>query len=139
MTFLLDTNVISEFSRHRPASQVVGWVRGIDFRQTYLSVVTVAEVRRGIVSAKDPLQRTKLVDWFEGNILPLYRDLVLPMDVEVAEVTGQIIGGCDQRGRPIEHFDAVIAATAQVHNLTLVTRNTKDFEAWGGPVFDPWA
>jgi toxin FitB len=139
LRFLLDTNVISELSRREPAYKVTQWFDGLELHQTFLSVVSVSEIRRGISLSRSADYQLHLTRWFEGVVLPEYRDRVLVMDIDVADVSGDIVAKCQRLGRPIEPFDAVIAATAEVHGLTLVTRNTKDFEAWGGPVFDPWA
>ena len=139
MRFLLDTNVISELSRRQPAYQVTEWLEGLELHKTFLSVVSVSEIRRGIGLSRSSDYQLHLTHWFEGVVWPEYRDRILVMDIDVADVSGSIVAKCQRLGRPVEPFDAVIAATAEVHGLTLVTRNIKDFEVWGGPVFDPWA
>jgi predicted nucleic acid-binding protein len=112
-------------------------MKSVPLPETYLSVVTLAEIRRGITVARDPIRQQKLESWLAG-IRASYQDRVLPVDETIAELAGTLEGICQLVGRPAEPFDALIAATAQHHALTVVTRNVTDFEVWGGPVFNPW-
>ena len=138
MTFLLDTNVISEIGARKPDPQVVDWLRAQDIAGIFLSVITVAEIRRGIALSRDVEKRARLELWFEDQVLDAFDGRILPVDVAIADLCGQLVAERQRAGRPIEPFDAVIAATAEVHGLVLVTRNVRDFAGWGGRVFNPW-
>ena len=137
MSYLLDTNVLSEISRIQPDGTVAQWLRRQDIATTYLSVVTIAEISRGVTVAPDPIRRERLRAWFV-EIKAAYDERILSVDAQIAELCGEIEGRCRLAGRPAEPFDALIAATAEQHDLTIVTRNVSDFEVWGGPVFNPW-
>ena len=138
MSVLLDTNVVSELANQRPNDVVSNWLRSLKVNDAFLSVATVAEIRRGIVAAKSEPNRERLIRWYAGVLMPAFESRILPLDFTTAELAGIIGGRAQLAGRRMEAFDAVIAATAEVHGLTLVTRNVKDFEVWGGPMLNPW-
>ncbi len=126
MSFLLDTNVVSELVRPRPNPGLIEWLAGRDEDQIFLSVVTLAELRYGI--ARLP-----------GELLQRFEGRILPVDDDVALAWGDVTAECAAQGRPIEAMDGLVAATARVHGLELVTRNARDFEAALTSVHNPWA
>ena len=138
MTFILDTNVVSEIAARRPNPQVVGWLTARDVSETFLSVISIAEIRRGIALLLDVEKRIRLEFWFEAQVLGAFDGRILPVDRAIAELCGRFVAERQRTGRPIEPFDAMIAATAEVHGLILVTRNVRDFAGWGGRTFNPW-
>lgn len=139
MSFLLDTNVISEGAKPRPDAGVMDWLASIDEEQLHLSIVSLAELRHG-VERLDAGRRKAALDLWLTEQLPLrFDDRLLPVDAETADAWGRIVAAAQAVGRPIGAMDAFIAATAKRHQFTLVTRNVADFEATGIRLFNPWS
>ena len=138
MSFLLDTNVVSEWTRPRPNPGVVDWLAQVDEDTIYLSVVTFAELRHGIERLPAGKRRKELAEWLRVDLPLRFEQRILPVDAEVADAWGRMVARREILGRPIQAMDALIAATAQVHTLTLVTRNTADFEASLKTIANPW-
>ena len=139
MRFLLDTNVVSEWVRPRPAAGVVAWLADADEDRLYLSVLTVAELRHGIQRLAAGRRREQLGEWLDDDLLERFSGRVLSIDVAVANAWGVIVAERERLGRPIGAMDAFMAATARVHQLTLVTRNVADFAASVKTLVNPWA
>lgn len=137
MTFLLDTNVLSERTSVRPHAGVIAWTTTQAFDNLHVSVVTLAELRYGVEKLPAGAKRRRL-SAFVADVADGARGRLLPIDAEVALEWGRLRRRAEVSGRTMPSLDLWLAATAEVHQLTLVTRNTRDFEAWGGPVFDPW-
>jgi len=126
--YLLNTNIISELKKLDSGKihpQVQRWAYSINLMQTKISVVSIIEIRTGILSLarKDQAQAASLDNWFTNRLLPAYRTRTLSVDTEVALICAQLHIPAK---RPIN--DAYIAATAIAHNLTLVTCNVRDFQ-----------
>ena len=138
MKFLLDTNVVSEAMAARPAAQVLAWLSTQPEAAIHLSAATIAEIDYGISRLPEGHKRASLQTW-RDNVVAISRRRILPVDLAVASAWGRLRGRAEAARRTMSLIDALIAATAEVHDLTLVTRNTRDFEIWGGPVFNPWA
>jgi len=135
VSFLLDTNVVSELRRGPSANpSVVEWFDGQSARELFLSVVIVGEIRQGIeqIRSRDGRQAAALDRWLKG-LVQFYEDRVIDVDGDVAEAWGRIRA---RRSAPV--VDALIAATASVHDLTVATRNARDFEGLGVKVLNPW-
>ena len=139
MNSLIDTNVISEYMSARPDPAVIGFLRSLDFRSAFLSVITVSEIRFGVDRLPKGMRRRNLEHWLTWDLPLDFGDRVLLVHDGVAHAAGSLRARVLAAGRPMGVMDAFIAATAEVHGLTLVTRNVKDFEAWGGPVHSPWS
>jgi predicted nucleic acid-binding protein len=138
MSFLLDTNVVSEWVKPRPNPGVVTWLAEADEDSVFVSVITLAELRYGIERMPAGNRRKRLDDWL-CNELPLrFEDRVLPIDGATADTWGKLMARRHAVGRPISVTDAFIAATAEVHGLTLVTRNAADFGATLKEIINPW-
>ena len=133
MSWLLDTNVLSEARRRTPAA--VTWLRAVDPAALFISVITVGEIAKGIAqrARTDTVGAALLEAWLD-TLRTGYSDRILSIDQAIAVAWGRLMA---QRTRPV--LDALIAATARVHNLTLVTRNVRDFADCGVDLFDPWA
>jgi len=133
--YLLDTNVISELRKPRPDRHVKRWAGSVAASSLFLSAMTVLELETGVlrIERRDARQGVALRRWLEGSVLPAFAERVLAIDVAVAL-------RCARLHVPdrMAHGDALIAATALVHGLTLVTRNTDDFKAAGVPLINPW-
>jgi hypothetical protein len=137
LSFLLDTNVVSEPTRPRPALRVLQWLAARTADELFVSAGTVAEVRYGIEAIQDGARKRMLERWyaetFEGR-----PERIIPVGFEVADVWGRVRRRAEMAGRTMSVMDTLIAATAEAHGLTVATRNVRDFEVWGGPVLDPW-
>ncbi len=138
MSFLLDTNVVSELVKPRPDPGLVEWLAERDEDQVFLSVVTLAELRYGIARLPVGRRRRSLQEWLRGELLQRFDGRILPVDNDIALTWGDVTAECAAVGRPIEAMDALIAATARVRALELVTRNTRDFEAAQISIHNPW-
>jgi predicted nucleic acid-binding protein len=134
--YLLDTNVVSELRRPDRADRAVkAWIDGADQTSLFLSVVSVLELETGALrkSRNDPKQGALLKRWIESRIIPTFADRILAIDLAIARRCAALHVP-DPRGEG----DALIAATALVHGLTVVTRNVADFVPMGVEVFNPW-
>ncbi|MBV8190650.1 MAG: type II toxin-antitoxin system VapC family toxin [Alphaproteobacteria bacterium] len=138
MSFLLDTNVVSEWVKERPNSGVVSWLAEADEDRVYLSVVTLAELRHGIHRLADGRRRRRLDVWLSHELPLRFEGRLLPIDPPVADCWGEVVAQRETAGRPIGAMDAFIAATAKVHDLALVTRNESDFGSTVKEIVNPW-
>jgi len=110
---LLDTNILSEVTKPHPEGRVLEWLDGLDEDRCFISVVSIAEIRRGVALMNNGRKRVALA-W------------------------GDLMGDAKRNGRGMSSMDGLIAATAIAHDLTLATRNIKDFEGFGIELIDPW-
>jgi hypothetical protein len=138
VSFLLDTNVVSEWMKPRPNPGLIAWLEEVDEDRAFLSVVTLTELRYGIERLAAGKKRKQLEDWLEQQLPLRFDQRVLSIDSAVADACGKIVARRESVGRPIEAMDAFIAATAEVHALTLVTRNASDFERTVRSILNPW-
>ena len=138
MSFLLDTNVISEGARPRPDPGVMDWLASMDEAELFLSVVSLAELRHGVERLDDGRRRSALDHWLTNQLPARFEGRLLAVDAETASRWGRIVARTQAAGRPIGAMDAFLAATAEQHRFTLVTRNLSDFAATGIPLFNPW-
>jgi len=137
MSFLLDTNAVSEWVKPRPNPGLIAWMESTDEDRVFISVITLAELSYGVERLAVGARRRRLEEWL-GHELPLrFEGRILPVDTNVAEAWGKTVSRSEAAGRPIGAIDAFLAATAEVHRLTLVTRNVSDFPALSA-VLDPW-
>jgi predicted nucleic acid-binding protein len=136
--YLLDTNVPSEFSRDRPEPRVVAWLKAQPPTTLYLSAVTIGEIRKGLVVLPQGRRRFELEAWFHTDLLVWFRNRILPVTDSIADRWGVLEGQCQLKGTPLNTADGMIAATALEHDLTLVTRNVKDFAGLGVVLLNPW-
>lgn len=137
--FILDTNVLSELRKvgdGRADPKVVAWLSGIDAARIYLSAITVLEIELGIlrVDRRDPDQGARLRTWMDRHVMPEFADRILPVDASTALRCARL-----HVPDPRADRDAYIAATALVHGMTVVTRNTADFQPTGCLLLNPWA
>lgn len=137
--FLLDTNVISEYSRAKPPdANVKRWVDAQDEESLYLSALTFGEIRKGVTLLSPGNKRNALEKWLETDLRVRFENRVLPIDEETAELWGAMAGQGQMKGVILAIIDGLVAATAIHHDLTVVTRNVKDFTVWAVPVVNPW-
>ena len=136
--YLLDTNVLAELVKPVPNPAVVAWIDTHDERELYISVVTVGELLRGIAKHPHPIRQTQLAAWVNDQLVPRFGGRVWPLSLEVMRTWAGITVSCERIGRPLPAIDSLLAATAQHHGATLVTRNTRDFVHTGVPLYNPW-
>lgn len=136
--FLLDTNAISEPKRAHPDRGVVDWLSDQLLSDLHLSVITVGELRRGIVRL-EPGRRRDDLDYWLGELILRYGERILPVDLDVTERWAALAEANRAAGRASDMSDELIAATAHVHGLTVVTRNMRHFEPSGCRVLSPWS
>lgn len=136
MSYLIDTNVVSELRRKAPDNGVVAWFANRPAATLHLSVLTLGEIQKGIASVTDATRRQTLLDWLEIDLRTFFSGRILPVDAAVALRWGHLQG---KAGRPLPAIDSLLAATALEHDLILVTRNVKDFADLPVQVFNPWA
>ena len=105
----------------------------------FLSVVTIGEIRRGLVQLPQGRRRVELETWFHTDMLAWFRDRILPVTRSIADRWGMLDGLSQLRGTPLDMADGMIAATSLEHDLTLVSRNVRDFARLGIEVVNPWA
>lgn len=138
MKLLLDTNVLSEVTRPWPDTRVLDWLDGLDEDRSFISVVSIAEIRRGVALMDEGRKREALAEWLARDLPQRFEQRVLRVDEPVALAWGDLMGLAKRQGRGMSSMDGLIAATAIARKLTLATRNTRDFEGFGIELFDPW-
>jgi len=136
LSYMIDTNVLSELRRKSPNAGVVAWFTQRPPATLYLSVLTLGEIRKGIETVSDEVRRQALIDWLETDLPTFFTGRVLPVDEAVADRWGRLVAAA---GRPLPAIDSLLAATALEHDLVLVTRNVKDFAGLPVQIFNPWS
>lgn len=139
MSFLVDTNVVSEWVKPRPNPGVVAWLAGTDEDQVFLSVVTLAELRHGVERLAAGRRQKQLRAWLENDLPARFEGRVLSIDAAIADACGKLVAKSEAAGRSLEAMDAFLAATAEVHQLTLVTCNTRHFHSIWKALLNPWS
>jgi toxin FitB len=137
--WLLDTNVLSELRRPRPAPAVVAFVAAQPLDALYISSVTLAEIRFGIELLADAGRRAALNDWLTHKVRPMFAQRVLSVTEDIMFRWRLLVEDGRKAGHTFSQPDLIIAATGFEHGLTLVSRDTSDYERAGVPVFNPWA
>lgn len=137
LRYLLDTCVVSEFVKPRPAASVVGWLRSIEVDRAFLSVVTLGEVQMGISQRPASNRRTELEVWLSDGLLSQFGDRLLALDSDTMLTWGRLVAQQRQRGEPMGIMDSLIAATAIQHQMVLVTRSVADFRSTGISSLNP--
>jgi predicted nucleic acid-binding protein len=137
--FLLDTNVLSEFNRRgEPDPLVKQWLEAADTDSLYASVLTFGEIRLGVELLPPSKRRMQLEQWLDRDLPEWFEGRILPVDQAIADRWGLLRAQAQLKGRPLSVVDAVLAATALQHDLTIVSRNVSDFSVVGLAVLNPW-
>jgi predicted nucleic acid-binding protein len=136
--YLLDTNIPSELTRPRPEERVAAWLESADDGQLFFSVVSLGEIVKGVSLLAPGRKRNELEQWLETTLRPWFGARILSVDEAVARRWGVLTARLERKGRKLKVSDGMIAATALVHDLTIVTRNVKDFAGLEANVINPW-
>jgi len=137
--FLLDTVAVSEGIKPRPDRGLAAWLNEVDEDSTYLSVLTIGELQKGIARlAPRVSRRAELERWLTYDLIARFGRRVLAFDTNVARHWGTMVASALDRGIVLSVVDSQIAATASSHSLTIVTRNERHFQATGAATFNPW-
>jgi predicted nucleic acid-binding protein len=136
--FLLDTNVLSELRRPRPDANVVAFIATQPLDDLFVSIVTLAEIRFGIELVADISRRTELNDWLNHKVRPMFDQRILPVSENIMFKWRLLVEEGRKSGHTFSQPDLIIAATALEHGLTVVSRDTGDYEKSSAAVLDPW-
>ena len=139
MSFLLDTNVVSEWAKPQPNPGVVAWLHEADEDRLFISVVTLTELRYGIERLQAGARRQRLDRWLSHDLMLRFDGRILPVDGPVADACGKLLALREHVGRPMNAMDAMLAATAETRSFALVTRNAADFEKSVRSILNPWS
>ncbi|HHF7344532.1 TPA: type II toxin-antitoxin system VapC family toxin [Legionella feeleii] len=134
--YLLDTNIISELVKPKPNEKVMRRLQQKDSSMLFISVLTLGEIRKGINGITDPQKYGTISHFLEVQLPDYFEERILPIDQKIADMWGQVQSKL--KGHHLSAIDALIAATAIVHNLKLVTRNVKDFVHIPVEIINPW-
>ena len=137
MSYLLDTCVVSEPTKPRPAARVVAWLQEADPESLYISVLTFGELEKGIERLAESQRKRGYRLWLE-RVRGQAAHRVLTVDDPIASEWGRMLARAEKKGSPLPVIDALLAATAIVHGLTIVTRNDSDIARTGASILDPW-
>jgi predicted nucleic acid-binding protein len=138
LKWLLDTNVLSENVRPRPNRAVLTWIAERAPSEIAISIVTLAELQDGAATAPDEADRRKLTRWLDSMVVPFFADRVLHLTSETLVDWLRLTRRLEQKRVARKAPDLLIASTARVHNLIVVSRNVRDFADTGVIVYDPW-
>jgi toxin FitB len=138
VTYLLDTNVVSEWVKPRPNGNVIAWLAEASEDEIFISVCTIAELRFGVASMASGKRRDHLDEWLRSDLPARFDKRIVGIDLPIGDAWGDIQARAKRKARPIGPMDGLLAATAEVHGMTLVTRNTKHFEPIGVTLLNPW-
>jgi len=138
MSYLIDTCCISELVKKKPDPNVVKWFADQDELSMFLSVITFGELRKGIEKLPDSKKKKELNRWVKEDLKHRFKNRILYINMEEVNKWGEILATVEKNGKPLPAIDSLIAATALVHDFSIVTRNTKDMEDSGVVVTNPW-
>ena len=138
MSYLLDTCVLSELVKPRPNANLAKWIESREETRFYLSVLSFGELTKGITRLPAGAKQKRLQVWLDEDLAQRFSGRVMPIDQIVAAAWGELQARAEKRGRPMPVVDGLIAATAAVHSLAIVTRNTEDMAQSGVEILDPW-
>ena len=138
MSVLLDTNVLSETRRPKPDPRVIEWLDRLDEDRAFISVVTLAEIRRGVALMQRGRRRDALSIWLARDLIDRFARRILLVDEKTTFAWGDLMAEAKRRGLGLASMDGLIAATAIASGLTLVTRNVQDFRGLAVELPDPW-
>ena len=130
--------ILSGLIKKEPNPQVLLWLESQDETALHLSVLTIGELQKGISKLPEGPRKLELQAWVSNDLVARFEGRLLSIDVEVASTWGRLLGAAERQGKRLPVMDSLFAATAITHNLTVVTRNTRDLERCQAKVFNPW-
>jgi predicted nucleic acid-binding protein len=137
--FPIDTNVLSDYNRRGgPDASVRRWLETTDRQSQYVSILTLAEIQKGIELLAEGKRRAQLQQWLAEDLEAWFAGRVLPVDRRVAMRWASVVAQGARAGRPLPTVDSLIGATALAYDLVIATRNTKDFGGIGAATINPW-
>ena len=138
MNYLLDTCLLSELRKPEPDAGVVAWISDVNERRLFVSVLSLGEIQKGVAKLEDGRRKNNFQHWLEQDLLVRFEGRILSLDLDMLLEWGLISSAAESRGKPAPVIDALLAVTAITRNLTLVTRNVKDFASFPVKVLNPW-
>ncbi len=138
MNYLLDTCVLSEFTRRKPEPKVIHWMESIDEEMLFLSAITIGEIQRGIERLPESARKTELLVWLNNSLIKRFGGRILPLDAQAMLLWGSLTARMEASGQPMSVIDSLIVATALQHNLVIATRNVADYLPCGVQLINPW-
>ncbi len=138
MSYLIDTCCISELTKDQPDPNVNKWFSSHDEIEMYLSVITFGELIKGIEKLTTSGKKATLVNWVNNDLKHRFRNRVIQIDMAIVKKWGEAQADCERKGTPLPAIDGLIAATALVYDLSVVTRNVKDMKSSGVDIINPW-
>jgi len=139
LNFLVDTNVLSEATKARPDVRVARWLEVSPAHALFVSVISIAEIRKGVLLLPSGKRRGKLERWLDSDLRPAFAGRLLTLGEQEMNAWAELQASAEKAGRRIPVIDSLLAATARCHGLTIATRNVDDFRHCGVPVINPWA
>jgi predicted nucleic acid-binding protein len=138
VNYLLDTYVLSEFTRRQPDKRVIEWLNSIEEEKLFISVITVGEIQRGIERLPDSHRKTELLVWMNTGLLKRFAERMIAIDAPTMFIWGSLTARLEAAGQPMSVMDSLILASALQNNLIVATRNAADFLPGGVQVINPW-
>jgi len=138
VNYLLDTCVLSEFTRRQPDKRVIEWLNSIEEEKLFISVITVGEIQRGIERLPDSHRKTELLVWMNTGLLKRFAERMIAIDAPTMFIWGSLTARLEAAGQPMSVMDSLILASALQNNLIVATRNVADFLSGGVQVINPW-
>jgi predicted nucleic acid-binding protein len=138
MNYLLDTCVLSEFTRRQPDQRVIDWLNSVSEENLFISVITIGVIQRGIERLPDSARKIELIHWLNQGLLQRFADRTLAIDSETMLLWGSLTTRMESQGKPLSVMDSLIIASALQNNLVVSTRNVNDFQPSGVRVINPW-
>ena len=138
MNYLLDTCILSEFTRRQPDVHVIDWLNSIDEEKLFISVITIGEIQRGIERLPDSHRKTELLIWMNNGLLTRFAERLVTIDAPTMFLWGSLFTRLEASGQRMGVMDSLILASALQNNLIIATRNVADFLPSGVQLINPW-
>jgi len=138
MNYLIDTCILSEFTRRIPDEKVIQWIDNIEEEKLFLSVITIGEIQRGIERLHESHRKTEQLVWMNNQLIERFAQRIIPLDTGTLCLWGSLSARLESSGIPMPVMDSLIAATALQHNLVIVSRNVSNFVPCGVQIINPW-